>query len=129
MRSTVSTAPTLSSVASEFDDRVAKWRPDLDAALRGLYGDDADSVAADLVTCARADHRARRRAFHEPDRRRLGSPDWYQAPGRVGYMAYADRFGGDLTGVRKRISYLQELGVDTLHLLSLMQPCPSVLSA
>nr|MBA2349316.1 alpha-amylase [Solirubrobacterales bacterium] len=109
-------------MASEFDDRVDEWRPDLDAALIGLYGGDAAALADDLVSRARDAHADRPTELQALDRRRTASPYWYQAPERVGYMAYVDRFGGDLAGVRKRISYLQELGVDTLHLLSLMQP-------
>ncbi|MEJ7800868.1 MAG: alpha-amylase family glycosyl hydrolase, partial [Ilumatobacter sp.] len=80
------------------------------------------SLADDLVSRARAVHADRPADLVALDRRRRASPNWYQAPERVGYMAYVDRFGGDLTGVRNRISSLQELGVDTLHLLSLMQP-------
>ncbi|MEO6652451.1 MAG: alpha-amylase family glycosyl hydrolase [Ilumatobacteraceae bacterium] len=109
-------------MASEFDDRVADWRPDLDSALIGLYGPAAEALADDLVGRARLALADRSADLIALDRRRLTSPSWYQAPERVGYMAYVDRFGSDLAGIRKRIAYLQELGVDTLHLLSLMQP-------
>ncbi|HSK98310.1 MAG TPA: amylosucrase, partial [Euzebyales bacterium] len=37
---------------------------------------------------------------------------------------YADRFGGDLRGVRQRIGYLRELGVTYLHLMPLLAPRP-----
>ena len=40
----------------------------------------------------------------------------------LGYAAYADRFAGDLAGVRSRLPYLRELGVTYLHLMPLLQP-------
>lgn len=104
-----------------FDARVAEWRRDLDAALAGLY-DDAPRVARALVEMAREATEKRRPELLDLDDRRAASPHWYQGRERIGYIAYADRFGGDLTGVRARIPYLGELGVDTLHLLSLFEP-------
>jgi amylosucrase len=115
-------ARTVGAVTSEFDARVAEWRRDLESALAGLYGDEADRLAGELVERARAANEARAADLVELDRRRAASPSWYQEQRRVGYMAYVDRFGGDLAGVRARVPYLVELGVDTLHLLSLLQP-------
>lgn len=109
-------------MASEFDVRAADWQHDLAAALAGLYPDDAIAVGRRLVDAARAAHDRRSTELVELDRRRAATPDWYQRPDRIGYMAYLDRFGGDLTSVRRRLPYLAELGVDTLHLLSLLQP-------
>ncbi|OYO03498.1 alpha-amylase family glycosyl hydrolase [Enemella evansiae] len=80
-------------------------RPDLDAEL--------ERIAA---SCARAyaDRPAELRAL---DERRLVTPDWYQRSEMVGYLAYADRFAGTPGGVVERIGYLQQLGVNHLHLL------------
>jgi amylosucrase len=109
-------------VVTEFDLRVAEWQRDLDAALVGLYGDVAGTVGKALVERAGAAAEARSPELIDLDRARAVSPTWYQSHERVGYMAYVDRFGGDLAGIRRRIPYLTELGVDTLHLLSLLQP-------
>ena len=109
-------------MTSEFDARVREWRADLESALRGLYGDRADELGTALIEAARRANEERDPELLGLDRRRAVSPFWYQDRRRVGYMAYADRFGGDLAGVRRRIPYLTELGVDVLHLLSLLQP-------
>ena len=122
MRRTVATERTVVRVASEFDRSVAEWRDDLVSALSGLYGDAAGAVGDRLVELAEKAHAARPSELIELDHRRAADPTWYQDRRRVGYMAYVDRFGGDLAGVRRRIPYLNELGVDTLHLLSLLQP-------
>ncbi len=54
------------------------------------------------------------------DRRREVDPWWFLAQGRVGYVCYADRFGGTLTGVHDRLDHLAELGVGYLHLMPLL---------
>ena len=96
--------------------------PDLTAALRGLYPSRVDEVARRLVRVAREAAEARTAALRRRDRERLLDPDWHQSNRRVGYSAYLDRFAGDLPGVSARIPYLDELGVDTVHLMSVMQP-------
>jgi amylosucrase len=58
------------------------------------------------------------------DLQRLVDPDWFQAPGMLGYAAYADRFAGTLEGVAQRVPYLAELGVTYLHLLPLLRARP-----
>ena len=122
MRRTSARPRTLTQVVQEFDHRVAEWRRDLESALAGVYGDEADTVGKALVERARAAATARPQELVDLDRARSASPYWYQGRQRIGYMAYADRLGGDLAGVRRRIPYLTELGVDTLHLLSLLEP-------
>lgn len=108
------------------DDEVARrigaWRSDAYAALLGLYGEGAEVVLAaliDKVVLATAD---RSTELTELDRRRESEPDWFQQPRRVGYSAYAGAFGGDLAGVARRIPFLRELGVDVLHLMSVLRP-------
>jgi amylosucrase len=108
--------------ASELDARADDWRPDLLAALRGLYGDRADDLGAAMEKRAREAAQQRTPELIDRDRVRVTQPDWYLGNARVGYMAYTDRFGGDLAGVRRRIPHLTELGVDVLHLLSLLHP-------
>jgi amylosucrase len=105
----------------EIETRVAEWMPDLRAALAGLY-DDPDAVADRLVDRARRAAAARPDRLVDRDRGRLATPDWYQSNRRVGYMAYLDRFAGTLRGVSDQLPYLGELGVDTVHFLSVLHP-------
>jgi amylosucrase len=55
------------------------------------------------------------------DMQRASKPNWH-LNGSLGYCAYADKFAGNLSGVRQRISHLQELGVTYLHLLPFLKP-------
>jgi amylosucrase len=108
----------------ELAARVHDWSIDASAALSALYPDRADALLAELIERATAAARRRPDALVALDRSRERHPDWYQRSRRVGYIAYADRFGGDLDGVARRIPYLHELGVDVLHLMSVLRPRP-----
>lgn len=99
-----------------------QWEPDLRAALTGLYGDRGDEVATRLIGSATDAAAQRPDRLRARDAARLADPDWHQSNRRVGYMAYLDRFAGDLRGVANRIPYLTELGVDVVHFLSVMEP-------
>ena len=55
------------------------------------------------------------------DRAREVDPGWFQRARMFGYVCYADRFAGDLSGVRERLDYLAELGVTYLHLMPLLR--------
>jgi amylosucrase len=48
---------------------------------------------------------------------------WFLSQEWVGMALYADGFAGDLAGLRSRLSYLQELGVNMLHVMPILQ-CP-----
>ncbi|NHC15305.1 alpha-amylase family protein [Motilibacter deserti] len=106
-----------------FAIRLDRWWADLYAGLAAAYG---DAVAAGLgervARLAAAAYRDRDPELLRLDAARTLEPDWFQAPGMLGYAAYADRFAGDLAGVGERIPYLRELGVTYLHLMPLLRP-------
>jgi amylosucrase len=55
------------------------------------------------------------------DALREADPHWYQSHRMLGAMCYADLFADDLQGLRERIPYLLELGVNYLHLMPLFK--------
>ena len=55
------------------------------------------------------------------DRRRLTDPDWYKGNNLVGMLMYVDCFAGTLQGVREKLDYIQETGVNYLHLMPLLE--------
>lgn len=63
-------------------------------------------------------------ALQELDRQRAENPDWFRSRQVLGMQMYPQCFGGDLPGVRAHIDYLEELGVNYLHLMPLMQSPP-----
>ncbi len=63
----------------------------------------------------------RKEALREQDARREADPDWYRRRDLLGMMLYVDNFAGTLRGVEEKIPYLQECGVNYLHLMPLLQ--------
>ncbi len=97
--------------------------PDLVEALGVVYGAGGlDQLVADLLDDALAAAVSRPPTMRVLDRCREVDPTWFLGEDMVGYVAYADRFGGDLAGVRSRLDYLDELGVRYLHLMPLLRP-------
>ena len=107
-----------------------RWRQhvgDVVRPLRRLYG-----ARPDFMQCVARFARLAAEAYaHRPvdlhllDLARSSEPDWFQQPEMIGYVCYADRFAGTLNGVAARIPYLQELGVNYLHLMPLLKPRPA----
>ena len=55
------------------------------------------------------------------DMSRLQDPDWYKKQNMLGMQMYVDAFAGDLKGVHSKLDYIQECGVNYLHLMPLLQ--------
>lgn len=53
----------------------------------------------------------------EQDLLRLNSGNWYQSEKMLGMQMYVEHFNKDLNGLRQKIPYLKELGVNFLHLM------------
>ncbi len=108
--------------AEMFELRLRRWWHDLRDGLAGVYGDEADDLAARLARLAAAAYRERDPELRRLDLARILEPDWFQSPSMIGYAAYPDRFATDLAGVRSRLPYLRELGVTYLHLMPFLLP-------
>jgi amylosucrase len=103
--------------------RVEEALPRLLPPLRALYGSfDLDHLTIELLRISAQTAAARPAPLRELDVRRALTPDWFQRPDMIGYVAYAERFGGTLAGVGKHLDYLSELGVKYFHLMSVIRP-------
>ena len=91
--------------------------------VAALYGGvaDVDALCRQLVDEARLAHEARPPALRRLDARREADPAWFQAADRIGYVAYADRFGGTLAGVRRHLDHLADLHVTYFHLMKVLR--------
>ena len=54
------------------------------------------------------------------DRTRLEDPDWYKKRDMLGIQMYAEAFAETIDGVRKKLAYIQDCGVNYLHLMPLL---------
>lgn len=95
--------------------------PAVETGLEVLYPGRGAQVAAQLALTV-AQHVANRDESHfQRDLQREAESDWYQQPDMVGYVAYADRFAGNLAGIHDHLDYLGELGITYLHLMPLLK--------
>jgi amylosucrase len=110
--------------AAAFADRVALGAVDLYLPLDEVYGAGhaTDDLVDRLLDVALDAAVARPDELRRLDHRREIEREWFQRSRAVGYVAYVDRFAGDLSGVEARLDYLAELGVTYLHLMPLLRP-------
>ena len=90
-----------------------------------LYGEREDFKAhlCRLVEVLRRRYLERPERLRESDLVRERDFNWFLSEKWVGMALYCDRFAGDLTGLRQKIPYLQELGINLLHIMPILD-CP-----
>ena len=102
-----------------FEQRLAACQDELKWLYHEIYrnkGDAYDYFVGMLRRC----WEGRKDALREMDERRLSQPDWYRSNRLMGMMMYPSNYGGTLNGVRERLDYLGECGVNYLHLMPLL---------
>ncbi len=106
--------------AQEFRDRFERHEEELRWLYMELYhGDElAWDYFADMLRRA---YESRREDLRELDRQRLRDPDWYKGGNLVGMLMYVDCFAGTLKGVRDKLDYIEDCGVNYLHLMPLLE--------
>ncbi|MEZ5502449.1 MAG: alpha-amylase family glycosyl hydrolase [Halioglobus sp.] len=90
-----------------------------------LYGDrdDVQRQLLRLVSVMATNYVARPPALKALDAVREQEPLWFLGQEWVGMALYLDGFAGDLAGLRTRLPYLQELGVNLVHVMPILE-CP-----
>ena len=62
-------------------------------------------------------YKSRPESLKQQDVTRLQLGNWYQSEKIVGTQLYVDHFNKDLKGLREKLSYFEDLGVNFLHLM------------
>ena len=90
-----------------------------------LYGkrDDFQQQMVRLVEVLAVNYIRRDDTLKRLDESRERDHTWFLNQQWVGMALYANAFAGDLQGLVKRLGYLQELGVNLLHVMPILQ-CP-----
>ena len=105
-------------MTNEFQRRLARHYDELKWLYTELYRD--EGAFGDFVEMLKRCWAARKTALREQDARREGDPGWYRRRDLLGMMLYVDAFAGSLRGVREKLPYLRECGVNYLHLMPLL---------
>ncbi len=90
-----------------------------------LYGrrDDFEQQMLRLVEVMAAQYIERSSALKASDVVRENEHNWFLSQEWVGMALYSDGFAGNLQGLKQRLSYFQELGVNMLHVMPILE-CP-----
>ncbi len=90
-----------------------------------LYGqrEDFKDQLVNLVEVMATRYVQRHAKLRHLDEERENDHNWFLSQEWVGMALYADGFAGNLEGVRSKLPYLQELGVNMLHVMPILV-CP-----
>ena len=83
-----------------------------------LYGD--ENAFRFFVQMLDKNAAERRRALRKLDKMREEDAHWYHSNKLLGMMLYVQNFGGSINGVKKNLPYLEECGINYLHLMPLL---------
>ena len=104
--------------SSAFDLRLAPRFAELKSLFSELYP--AEEPFEELLEAMHRAFRVRPVALKALDRQREAATDWYKGNDLTGMCLYVKQFAGNLRGVQERLDYLQEAGINYLHLMPLL---------
>lgn len=102
-----------------FTSRMARHQAELKELYLQLYQD--EKSFGDFCTMLETYYESRSQALKDLDMQREANPHWYKDQNILGMLAYTQCFGKTLKGVESHLDYLQETGVNYLHLMPLLE--------
>ena len=108
------------NLAQEFERRLDSRIDELKRLYSQLYHGD-EKALADLLAMLRRAYEERGEALRELDRKREADPEWYKRRDIMGMLLYVNAFAKTLKGVERKLDYLEDCGVNYLHLMPLLE--------
>ena len=106
-----------------FEERLAPCEEELRGLYTSLYGEDEQAYSY-FLEMLKSSLAQRKSALRRLDEKRLANPDWCRSSEMLGMMLYPSCFAGTLNGVREKLTYLKECGINYLHLMPLLDSPP-----
>ncbi|MBQ6373991.1 MAG: amylosucrase [Clostridia bacterium] len=104
----------------EFAARFARHEDELKWLYCEIYRNDLHAYDY-FVEMLWAAYQARPDSLKALDRAREADPAWYKGHDLVGTLMYVDAFAGTLRGVREKLDYIEDCGVNYLHLMPILE--------
>ena len=105
---------------SVFTRRLNKYKQELQELYQELYPNEPEGFEKFTSMLYRA-WGERKAPLREQDESREQNPDWFRRRDILGMMLYVSAFAGNLKGVEEKLGYVQECGVNYLHLMPLLE--------
>ena len=107
------------SSTEEFESRLHEHYEELKWIYGELYH---DNHAFDyFVSMLKGFYEERSAELKEWDRKRSEDPGWYKRKNMLGMLMYTNCFAKNIKGVKKHLPYIEECGVNYLHLMPLLE--------
>ena len=107
-------------VDTAFEERLSARYDELKWLYCELYHNDMNAFRY-FCDMLRRSYEARKPSLKALDRQRLNQPGWFRSNQILGMMLYVSAFAGNLKGVKAKLPYLEECGVNYLHLMPLLK--------
>ncbi len=107
------------AAGAEFLSRLAVREEELRELYMELYRGDEPSWDYFTDMLLRVWHK-RPESLRALDRERERTPNWFRGREMLGMLMYVKAFAGTLRGVREKLDYIEECGVNYLHLMPLL---------
>ncbi|MBR1919119.1 MAG: alpha-amylase family protein [Spirochaetales bacterium] len=106
--------------STEFEARFKRHEEELRYLYLGLYNN--DEMAYDyFVSMLYRLWSERAESLKLIDRGREELDDWYKGNHLTGMLMYVNAFAGNLKGVKEKLDYIEDCGVNYLHLMPLLE--------
>jgi amylosucrase len=111
------------NIDSAFTLRLAQILPILKDKFYSLYWyrPDKDQAYETLVENLIISFKNRKTDLKKTDLERSDNPHWFQSAEWTGMMLYSDRFSGNISSLTSRLDYLDDLGVNLIHLMPILK--------
>ena len=103
-----------------FSDRLEVYYDELKWLYYELYNNDEQAFDY-FVQMLYSYYKTRNKTLKEMDEARSVVEDWFASNDMLGMLMYTDCFAGNLKGVRKHLDYIEECGVNYIHLMPLLE--------
>ncbi len=100
--------------------RLEEHEDELKGLFEELYQNDRESYESFLLML-RHMWEERGERLQDLDAERESNPAWYKGHDLVGMQMYVKAFAGTLQGVREKLDYIEDCGVNYLHLMPLLE--------
>ena len=104
---------------SIFQERLNTYIEELKGLYLGLYHD--ENAFEYFIGMLQAAYRNRKPSLRRRDAEEEAHPERRMSQEMLGMMLYTENFAGNLLGVKDRLPYLKECGVNYLHLMPLLE--------
>ena len=110
-----------------FQRRLERYHDELRWLYMELYQN--GDMFAELCERLHGFYSSRKARLRKRDESREKDPDWFRGSDMLGMMLYIDQFAGNLKGVQEKLPYLEDCGVNCIHLMPFLDSPEGVRTA